>query len=87
LLGQANQGLAYMFTMMNDARFQVGLQGLGSAERASQGARLQAFAGVAEGALVGPQAPDKVADPIIVHPDVRRMLLTQKTLVEGCRML
>ena len=38
-------------------------------------------------ALVGPQAPDKVADPIIVHPDVRRMLLTQKTLVEGCRML
>ena len=87
LLGQANQGLACMFTMMNDARFQVGLQGLGIAERAFQGALGYARERLQSRALVGPQAPDKVADPIIVHPDVRRMLLTQKTLVEGCRML
>ncbi|MCR7228386.1 acyl-CoA dehydrogenase family protein, partial [Pseudomonas aeruginosa] len=82
LLGQANQGLACMFTMMNDARFQVGLQGLGIAERAFQGALGYARERLQSRALVGPQAPDKVADPIIVHPDVRRMLLTQKTLVE-----
>ena len=87
LLGQANQGLACMFTMMNDARFQVGLQGLGIAERAFQGALGYARERLQSRALVGPQAPDKAADPIIVHPDVRRMLLTQKTLVEGCRML
>ncbi|MDY7073959.1 3-methylmercaptopropionyl-CoA dehydrogenase [Pseudomonas hunanensis] len=75
-----------MFTMMNDARFQVGLQGLGIAEAAFQGVayareRLQSRS------LAGPVAAEKPADPIIVHPDVRRMLLTQKTLTEGCRML
>ncbi|MBN0203898.1 acyl-CoA dehydrogenase, partial [Pseudomonas aeruginosa] len=75
LLGQANQGLACMFTMMNDARFQVGLQGLGIAERAFQGALGYARERLQSRALVGPQAPDKAADPIIVHPDVRRMLL------------
>ena len=85
LLGQANQGLACMFTMMNDARFQVGLQGLGIAERAFQGALGYARERLQSRALVGPQAPDKVADPIIVHPDVRRMLLTMKALNEGGR--
>ncbi|MFH3818213.1 acyl-CoA dehydrogenase family protein, partial [Acinetobacter baumannii] len=85
LLGQANQGLACMFTMMNDARFQVGLQGLGIAERALQGALGYARELLQSRALVGPQAPDKVADPIIVHPDVRRMLLTMKALNEGGR--
>src|SRR5690606_13420979 len=73
LVGEANQGLACMFTMMNDAAFQ------GALRYARE--RLQSRG------LSGVQAPDKPADPIIVHPDVRRMLLTQKTLVEGSRML
>src|SRR5690606_11844647 len=87
LIGGPNQGLACMFTMMNDARFQVGLQGLGIAEQAFQGALSYARERLQSRALTGPAAPDKPADPIIVHPDVRRMLLTQKTLVEGARML
>ncbi|RJG13033.1 acyl-CoA dehydrogenase [Pseudomonas cavernicola] len=87
LIGSANQGLACMFTMMNDARFQVGLQGLGVAERSFQGALSYARERLQSRALTGPAAPEKAADPIIVHPDVRRMLLTQKTLVEGSRML
>jgi alkylation response protein AidB-like acyl-CoA dehydrogenase len=87
LIGSANQGLTCMFTMMNDARFQVGLQGLGIAERSYQGALSYARERLQSRALTGAAAPDKAADPIIVHPDVRRMLLTQKTLVEGSRML
>ncbi|MNB79980.1 Acyl-CoA dehydrogenase [compost metagenome] len=87
LIGEANQGLACMFTMMNDARFQVGLQGLGIAEAAFQGGLAYARERLQSRAISGPVAPDKSADPIIVHPDVRRMLLTQKTLSEGCRLL
>ncbi|MEX6502945.1 acyl-CoA dehydrogenase C-terminal domain-containing protein [Pseudomonas zhanjiangensis] len=87
LIGEANQGLACMFTMMNDARFQVGLQGLGIAEAAFQGALRYARERLQSRSLSGPAEPDKPADPIIHHPDVRRMLLTQKTLVEGSRML
>jgi alkylation response protein AidB-like acyl-CoA dehydrogenase len=87
LVGEANQGLACMFTMMNDARFQVGLQGLGIGEAAFQGALSYARERLQSRGLNGVQAADKPADPIIVHPDVRRMLLTQKSLVEGCRML
>ena len=87
LVGQPNQGLACMFTMMNDARFQVGLQGLGIAEAAFQGGLAYARERLQSRAITGPVAPEKPADPIIVHPDVRRMLLTQKTLSEGCRML
>ncbi|HSX69976.1 MAG TPA: acyl-CoA dehydrogenase C-terminal domain-containing protein [Pseudomonas sp.] len=87
LVGEANQGLACMFTMMNDARFQVGLQGLGLGEAAFQGALRYARERLQSRGLTGAAAPEKAADPIIVHPDVRRMLLTQKTLVEGCRML
>lgn len=87
LVGEANQGLACMFTMMNDARFQVGLQGLGIAEAAFQGGLAYARERLQSRAISGPVAPNKAADPIIVHPDVRRMLLTQKTLSEGCRML
>ncbi|WJN60627.1 acyl-CoA dehydrogenase C-terminal domain-containing protein [Pseudomonas sp. SO81] len=87
LVGEANQGLACMFTMMNDARFQVGLQGLGIGEAAFQGALRYARERLQSRGLTGAVAPEKAADPIIVHPDVRRMLLTQKTLVEGCRML
>ncbi|MGP9827246.1 acyl-CoA dehydrogenase C-terminal domain-containing protein [Ectopseudomonas khazarica] len=87
LVGEANQGLACMFTMMNDARFQVGLQGLGIGEAAFQGALRYARERLQSRGLTGVQAPDKPADPIINHPDVRRMLLTQKSLLEGCRML
>jgi alkylation response protein AidB-like acyl-CoA dehydrogenase len=87
IIGAANQGLACMFTMMNDARFQVGLQGLGIAERAFQGSLSYARERLQSRALEGSAAPDRAADPIIVHPDVRRMLLTQKTLLEGCRMV
>ncbi|MGE8110969.1 acyl-CoA dehydrogenase C-terminal domain-containing protein [Pseudomonas sp. NPDC086566] len=87
LVGEANQGLACMFTMMNDARFQVGLQGLGIAEAAFQGGLAYARERLQSRSLAGPVAPERAADPIICHPDVRRMLLTQKTLSEGCRML
>ncbi|MFJ4348658.1 acyl-CoA dehydrogenase C-terminal domain-containing protein [Pseudomonas sp. NPDC089401] len=87
LVGEANQGLACMFTMMNDARFQVGLQGLGIAEAALQGALAYARERLQCRGLAGPVAPERAADPILHHPDVRRMLLTQKSLVEGCRML
>ncbi|MFZ3152450.1 acyl-CoA dehydrogenase family protein, partial [Pseudomonas sp.] len=87
LIGEANQGLACMFTMMNDARFQVGLQGLGIGEAAFQGALRYARERLQSRGMSGAAAPEKAADPIIVHPDVRRMLLTQKTLVEGSRML
>jgi len=86
-VGEANQGLACMFTMMNDARFQVGLQGLGIAEAAFQGSLAYARERLQSRSLAGPVAPERNADPIICHPDVRRMLLTQKTLSEGCRML
>lgn len=87
IVGEPNQGLGCMFTMMNDARFQVGLQGLGIAEQAYQGSLAYARERLQSRGLAGAQHPDKPADPIIVHPDVRRMLLTQKTLVEGSRML
>lgn len=76
-----------MFTMMNNARFQVGLQGLGIGETAFQGALRYARERLQSRALSGPAASEKAADPLIVHLDVRRMLLTQKTLVEGSRML
>lgn len=87
IVGEEHQGLACMFTMMNDARFQVGLQGLGIAEMAFQGALEYANDRIQTRSLSGIKSPDKVADPIIVHPDVRRMLLTQKALTEGCRMM
>src|SRR5690554_2267698 len=85
LVGEANKGLAAMFTMMNYERLGVGIQGLAAGERSYQNAvayareRLQ---GRAPGNLV---AKDEIADPIIVHPDVRRMLLTMKALNEGGR--
>src|SRR3546814_10591649 len=76
-----------MFTMMNAARLAVGLQGLGLAERAFQNSLRYANERLQSRSLSGPKQPDKPADPIIVHPDVRRMLLTQKALVEGGRAL
>ncbi|MFQ3236617.1 MAG: alkylation response protein AidB-like acyl-CoA dehydrogenase [Paraglaciecola sp.] len=85
LVGEANKGLACMFTMMNDARFQVGLQGLGIAEASYQGALTYARERLQSRAPQGVQRAESKADPIIHQPDVSRMLLTQKALTEGCR--
>jgi alkylation response protein AidB-like acyl-CoA dehydrogenase len=87
LIGQPNKGLAAMFTMMNTARLGVGLQGLGLADRAYQNALRYARDRLQSRSLSAPKAPDKPADPIIVHADVRRMLLTCKALTEGGRLL
>ncbi len=87
LIGQPNKGLMAMFTMMNTARLAVGIQGLGLADRAYQNALAYARDRLQMRSLSGAKFPDKPADPIIVHPDVRRMLLTCKSLIEGSRML
>jgi hypothetical protein len=76
-----------MFVMMNAARLHVGLQGLALAEVAFQNARAYAHERLQGRALAGPARPDLPADPIIVHPDVRRMLLTAKAFTEGARAL
>lgn len=87
LVGKPHNGLAAMFTMMNSARLDVAFEGLGLAELSRQGAVAYAAERLQLRAPGGPVAPELAADPIIAHPDVRRMLLTQKALVEGCRML
>ena len=85
LIGQANKGLAAMFTMMNYERLSIGIQGIGCAETSYQNARTYARERLQSRAPTGTVAPDKIADPIIVHPDVRRMLLSIKALTEGGR--
>jgi alkylation response protein AidB-like acyl-CoA dehydrogenase len=87
LIGPPNRGLHCMFTFMNSARIGTAMQGLASAEVAFQGATRYARERLQMRALSGPKAPDKPADPIIVHPDVRRMLLTMKAISEGGRAL
>ncbi len=87
LIGEPNKGLAAMFTMMNTARLAVGLQGLGLSDRAYQNALRYARERLQMRSLSGAKFPDKPADPIIVHPDVRRMLLTCKALIEGGRAM
>jgi alkylation response protein AidB-like acyl-CoA dehydrogenase len=87
LIGEANKGLNCMFTMMNHARLGTGMQGLCLGETSFQGAIKYANERLQMRALSGPKAPDKPADPIIVHPDVRRMLLTMKAFNEGNRAL
>jgi alkylation response protein AidB-like acyl-CoA dehydrogenase len=87
LVGEANKGLATMFTMMNSERLSVGIQGLGAAETSYQSAVAYARDRIQGRSLSGAKAPDKQADPIIVHPDVRRMLLTIRSYTEGCRAL
>ena len=87
LIGEANKGLACMFTMMNHARLGTGMQGLCLGEVSYQGAVKYAQERLQMRALTGPKAPDKPADPIIVHPDVRRMLLTMRAFNEGNRAL
>ena len=87
LLGEANRGLRCMFTMMNHARLATAMQGLCLGETSYQNAVSYARERLQMRSLSGPKAPDKAADPIIVHPDVRRMLLTMKSLNEGSRAL
>lgn len=87
LVGEPHKGLRAMFTMMNEARLWVGVQGLGLAEISYQNARNYAKDRLQGRALNGEKYPDKPADPIIVHPDVRRMLLTMRSFTEGARMV
>ena len=87
LLGAPNRGLHAMFVMMNTARLAVGLQGLALSERAYQNALSYARERLQMRALSGAKFHDRPADPLIVHGDVRRMLLTQKALIEGGRAL
>ena len=85
LVGEENKGMRTMFVMMNEARLGVGLQGLSQAEIAYQNAVDFANDRLQSRSLTGTKAPDKPADPIIVHPDVRRMLMDQKSFIEGAR--
>lgn len=87
LIGQPNRGLNCMFTFMNAARIGTGLEGLAGTEAAFQGALAYAKDRLQFRSSNGPTNPDGPADPIIVHPDVRRMLLTQKAFREGNRAL
>ena len=87
LIGQPNKGLAAMFTMMNTARLAVGLQGLGLMDRALQGATAYANERLQGRALSGAKFPDKPADPLVVHPGIRNLLLTCRALSEGGRAL
>jgi alkylation response protein AidB-like acyl-CoA dehydrogenase len=87
LVGRPHKGMRAMFTMMNDARLEVGMQGLGIAETAYQSAVAYARERLQGRALKGPRYPDRPADPILVHPDVRRMLLTMRAFAEGARAL
>ena len=85
LIGEPNKGLNAMFVMMNAARLGVGMQSLGLTEVAYQNALIYAKDRLQMRSLSGVKAPDKAADPIIVHPDVRRMLLTAKAYAEAGR--
>ena len=85
LVGEAHRGLHAMFTMMNDARLFVGLQGLSLSEVAYQNAVQYAKERLQGRSLSGAQYPDKPADPIIVHPDIRRMLMTMRAFNEAAR--
>lgn len=87
MVGEPNRGLNAMFTMMNAARLYVGVQGLGIAEAAYQNALAYTKERLQGRALSGAKFPEKAADPITVHPDVRRMLYSMKAMVEPARAL
>src|SRR5277367_849428 len=87
LIGEENRGMQGMFVMMNEARLGVAVQGLAQSEVAYQNAAAYARDRLQGRSLTGVKAPDKPADPLIVHPDIRRMLLTMRANVEGCRAL
>jgi len=85
LLGEKDKGMRAMFTMMNEARLGVGMQGLAQADAAYQNAVIYARERLQGRAVTGVQNPDGPADPIIVHPDIRRSLMDQKSFTEGAR--
>ncbi|MEL7481728.1 MAG: acyl-CoA dehydrogenase C-terminal domain-containing protein [Pseudomonadota bacterium] len=85
LVGEENKGMRAMFIMMNEARLGVGMQGLAQSEIAYQNATDFARDRLQGRSLTGPKAPEKPADPIIVHPDVRRMLMDSRAFIEGAR--
>ena len=85
LIGDEHKGLRAMFTMMNEARLSVGMQGMAQAVAAYQGAVDYARDRLQGRDVTGTKNPDGPADPIIVHPDVRRALMTQKSFIEGAR--
>ncbi|SFI20679.1 acyl-CoA dehydrogenase C-terminal domain-containing protein [Jannaschia pohangensis] len=85
LLGEENKGMRAMFTMMNEARLGVGLQGYAQAEIAYQNALAYALDRLQGRDVTGAKNPDGPADPLIVHPDIRRNLMDQKSFVEGAR--
>ena len=87
LIGQENRGINAMFTMMNEARLGVGAQGLGVSEAAYQNAAAYAKDRLQGRSISGVKFPDKPADPIIVHPDVRRALMSMKAFNEAARAL
>ncbi len=87
LVGDINNGLSCMFTMMNSARLATGIQGYAIADLSRSASLDYAKERLQMRSLTGPKAPEQAADPIIVHPDVKRMLLSQKALIEGCRGL
>jgi acyl-CoA dehydrogenase len=87
LIGMENRGLNAMFTMMNEARLGVGIQGLAVSEVAYQNAAVYARDRLQGRALTGAKFPDKPADPLVVHPDVRRMLMTMRAFNEAARAL
>ena len=87
LVGEPHKGMRAMFTMMNGARLGVGMQGLGLAEVSYQNAVAYAKERLQGRAAKGPVMPNAEADPIIVHPDVRRMLMTMRAHIEGMRAL
>jgi alkylation response protein AidB-like acyl-CoA dehydrogenase len=87
LVGEENRGLALMFVMMNEARLGVGLQGLAQGEAAYQAAAAFARERLQGRSLTGPKNPDGPADSILVHPDVRRMLMEARAVLEGGRAL
>jgi len=87
LIGEENRGLPAMFVMMNEARLGVGVQGLALSDVAYQNAAAYSKERLQGRALTGPKFPDKPADPIIVHPDVRRTLLTIRAFNEAARAL
>jgi alkylation response protein AidB-like acyl-CoA dehydrogenase len=85
LLGDAHKGMRAMFTMMNEARLGVGMQGLAQAEAAYQNAVAYAKDRLQGRDVTGVKNPDGPADPLIVHPDIRRNLMDQKSFIEGAR--
>ena len=87
LVGEANRGLNAMFVMMNEARLGVGIQGLAQSEVAYQNAVIYAKDRIQGRSLTGTKSPEKAADPIIVHPDVRRNLMSIKAFNEAARAL